>query len=80
MTGIEKLSGTGTVILSASQLASLNTINGVTVQISGDNTDLTLPSNLTLVNGARILLPNTDSELSDENGNFVGLQVMTNYR
>jgi Ca2+-binding RTX toxin-like protein/subtilisin-like proprotein convertase family protein len=68
MTGIEKLSGTGTVILSASQLASLNTINGVTVQISGDNTDLTLPSNLTLVNGARILLPNTDSELSDENG------------
>jgi len=64
LSGIEKLSGSGTVTISASQLSSFTSINGVTVQISGDKTDLTLPSNLTLVNGARILLPSSDSELS----------------
>jgi Ca2+-binding RTX toxin-like protein/subtilisin-like proprotein convertase family protein len=68
ITGIEKLSGNGTITLTQAQLAQFTILNGVTVQLSGDKTEVTLPNSLTLLNNAQVLLPNVDSEIVNEQG------------
>ncbi|NRP16367.1 S8 family serine peptidase [Marinobacterium sp. xm-a-152] len=68
LSGIESIKGEATVTLNASQLNGLSKLNGVTVQLNGDATDFSLPSTLSLINGARILLPNTDTEIVTSTG------------
>ena len=68
ISGVEKLAGSGTVIMSIAQLASFTSINGINIQLSGTDTDITLPDNIKLLNGAQIRLPNVDAELSSNQG------------
>ena len=68
ISGVEKLAGSGTVIMSIAQLASFTSINGINIQLSGADTDITLPDNIKLLNGAQIRLPNVDAELSSNQG------------
>ncbi|MDC1347429.1 S8 family serine peptidase, partial [Glaciecola sp.] len=68
ISGVEKLAGSGTVIMSIAQLASFTSINGINIQLSGTDTDITLPTNINLLNGAQIRLPNVDAELLSNQG------------
>ena len=68
ISGIETIKGDVSVSLSLSQLMNVRTLDGVNVQLAGDDTNFNIPSNLTLVNGASISLPNVDSELAGEEG------------
>ncbi|NRP56742.1 MULTISPECIES: S8 family serine peptidase [unclassified Marinobacterium] len=68
ITGIEVLKGSGTVTLSAAQLAGFTQIVGLTIQLSGTSSEFALPSTVSLLNGARILLPDTDSEIVNNSG------------
>jgi len=61
ISGLEVLKGSGTVTMSAAQLAGFSEINGVTVQLSGNSTTFTLNSLTQLTNNARIFLPQADS-------------------
>jgi len=62
ITGIEKIKGTGTISMYLSQLAGVTTLDGVSVQLLDDDNSITLPS-ISLVNNAKILLSNLDTEL-----------------
>ncbi len=68
LNGIETIKGNVTVTIAQSQLSEVRTLDGVNVQLSGENTNFVVPATLSLLNGASISLPNVDSELSDENG------------
>ncbi|MGB1328283.1 MAG: S8 family serine peptidase [Porticoccaceae bacterium] len=68
ITGIEVLSGTGTVTMSTNQLQTLKEIQGVNIQLVEDTNEFTMPSDLQLVQGASIYLSNTDSELLGSSG------------
>jgi Ca2+-binding RTX toxin-like protein len=67
LTGLELLTGSGTVTLTPEQLASFQSVKGVTVQLSGESTIFSLGSTQ-LINGARVLLPLADSTLTATSG------------
>lgn len=66
--GIEILSGAGTVIMSAEQLQLFKKVQGVNVQLTGESSEFTMPSELQLLQGAAIYLPAMDSELVGASG------------
>ena len=68
ISGIETLSGSGTVRLNSAQLSLFEKISGVSVQLNGTSADLTLPNDLQLVQGASIMLPEMDSEQTGRTG------------
>ncbi len=61
LSGLEVLKGTGTVTMTANQLAAFSEISGVSVQLNGDSTSFALNASSQLTNGARILLPQADT-------------------
>jgi Ca2+-binding RTX toxin-like protein len=63
ITGMEILSGSGTVTMTPEQLASFQSVNGVTVQLSGTSSTFSLGATQ-LTNGASVLLPQSDPTLS----------------
>jgi Ca2+-binding RTX toxin-like protein/subtilisin-like proprotein convertase family protein len=68
ISGIEVIQGTGTITMNAAQLTGISQLKGVTVQLTGDSSTFVMPANLLLTNGARILLPDTDSEIVNNSG------------
>ena len=68
LTGLEVLSGTGTVTMSAEQVSLFKEIRGVSVQLTGDAQSYEMPSTLRLVQGAEVLLPDVDSDLVGSGG------------
>ena len=63
ISGIETLSGAGTITLTAEQLGQFNRIQGVSVQLSGEVASFILPSDLVMSRGAVIALADADTEL-----------------
>ena len=63
ISGIETLSGAGTITLTTEQLGQFSRIQGVSVQLSGEVSSFTLPSDLVMSSGAVIALAGTDTEL-----------------
>ncbi len=63
LSDIELIRGVGKVTLSASQLATVKTIQGLSVQLSDSGTVFTMPS-LQLSDGARIYLDQADTTVS----------------
>ena len=68
LTGLEVLSGTGTVTMSAEQVGLFKEIRGVSVQLTGDAQSYEMPSTLRLLQGAEVLLPDVDSDLVGSGG------------
>jgi Ca2+-binding RTX toxin-like protein len=68
LSGLEILKGSGTVTMSAAQLASFSEISGVTVQVSGTGASFTLNPSTQLTNGARIYLPDVDTTVTASTG------------
>ena len=68
ISGVEKLIGNGIVTMSIEQLAAFTSVSGVNIQLSGTDTEIDLPANIRLLNGAQIRLPNVDSELLSNQG------------
>jgi Ca2+-binding RTX toxin-like protein/subtilisin-like proprotein convertase family protein len=69
---VEVLKGNGTITLRPEQLVGLQLVDGLTIQLSGTAQQLALPEGLTLANGARILLPVSESVNVPANANVVG--------
>lgn len=67
LSGLEVLSGSGTVTLTSEQLASFLSVKGVMVQLSGESTTLSLGTTQ-FTNGAGVLLPLVDSTLTVTSG------------
>ncbi|MDC1479889.1 hypothetical protein N8214_10760 [Pseudomonadales bacterium] len=66
--GLEVLSGTGTVTMSAEQVSLFKEIRGVSVQLTGDAQTYEMPPTLRLLQGAEVLLPDVDSDLVGSGG------------
>ena len=64
ITGIETLSGSGTVAMTLAQLTAFDAMQGISVQLVGTVEAFTLPNTLVLSSGASIALPGYDAELS----------------
>jgi Ca2+-binding RTX toxin-like protein/subtilisin-like proprotein convertase family protein len=69
---VEVLKGKGTITLRPEQLVGLQLVDGLTIQLSGTAQQLALPEGLTLANGARILLPVSESVNVPADANVVG--------
>lgn len=69
---VEVLKGKGTITLRPEQLVGLQLVDGLTIQLSGTAQQLALPEGLTLANGARILLPVSESLNVPAEANIVG--------
>ncbi len=71
LSDLEILRGSGTVTVSPAQIAGLQTINGVAVLLTGTSSTFSL-GNLSLVNGAKLLLPQFDPQLSSTSTGVLG--------
>jgi Ca2+-binding RTX toxin-like protein/subtilisin-like proprotein convertase family protein len=69
---VEVLKGKGMITLRPEQLVGLQLVDGLTIQLSGTAQQLALPEGLTLANGARILLPVSESADVPADANVVG--------
>jgi Ca2+-binding RTX toxin-like protein/subtilisin-like proprotein convertase family protein len=69
---VEVLKGKGMITLRPEQLVGLQLVDGLTIQLSGTAQQLALPEGLTLANGARILLPVSESVNLPADANVVG--------
>jgi Ca2+-binding RTX toxin-like protein/subtilisin-like proprotein convertase family protein len=67
LSGLEVLSGSGTVTLTPEQLAGFQSVRGAMVQLSGDASTLSMGSTQ-FTNGAGVLLPLVDSTLTATSG------------
>jgi Ca2+-binding RTX toxin-like protein len=68
LSGLEILKGSGTVTMTATQLAGFSEINGVTVQVSGTGASFTLNPSTQLTNGARLYMPDVDTTVTASAG------------
>ena len=62
LSDLEVLTGTGTITMTAAQVANFERISGVSVQLSGTSSVFDAGS-VQLLNGARVLLPQVDTQL-----------------
>lgn len=68
LSGLEILKGSGTVTMTAAQLAGFAEVSGATVQVSGSASTFTLNPSTQLTNGARIYLPDVDTTVTASTG------------
>ena len=68
ISSIETIQGDVTITLSLSQLINVKTLDSVSVQLVGNVENFVIPSNLKLINGANVLLPDADAEVSENAG------------
>ena len=71
LSGVEVLKGSGTVTLTAAQLAAFNEISGVTVQLAGGDSAFALGS-VKVGAGATVLLPSADALVPVTSGAVIG--------
>jgi len=71
LSDLEILKGSGTVTVTAAQLAGFQVINGVSEQLAGTSSTFSL-GNISLVNGAQILMPQVDPLLTDTQSAILG--------
>ena len=71
LSDLEVLRGNGTVTLSPAQVASLQALNGVSVMLTGTASTFSL-GNLSLSNGAKLLMPQFDPLLTSTSTGVLG--------
>lgn len=71
LASLEVLQGSGTVTMTQSQLNGFEVLNGVKVQLVGATQTVQL-GNPTMINGAQILLPNLDVQISESRAAVLG--------